>query len=55
MRKRYQLIGLTAVAALAALFLLHGSEEDRILERLEDLRELAGIHRELPPHPDPTG
>lgn len=44
MRKRYLLIGLTAVAALAALFLLHGSEEDRILERLEDLRELAGIH-----------
>ena len=44
MRKRYLLIGLTAVAALAALFLLHGNEEDRILERLEDLRELAGIH-----------
>jgi hypothetical protein len=44
MHKRYLLIGLTAVAALAALFLLHGSEEDRILERLEDLRELAGIH-----------
>jgi len=44
MRKRYPLIVLAAVAALAALFLLHGSEEDRILERLEDLRALAGIH-----------
>jgi len=44
MRKRYPLTGLAAAAALAALFLLHGSEEDRILERLEDLRALAEIH-----------
>ena len=44
MHKRYPLIVLAAVTALAALFLLPGSEEDRILERLEDLRALAGIH-----------
>ena len=44
MHKRYPLIALAAVAALAALFLLHGREEDRILEQLEDLRELAEIH-----------
>jgi len=43
MHKRYRLIALAAVAALAALFLLHGSEEDRILERLEDLRALAEV------------
>jgi hypothetical protein len=44
MHKRYQLIALAAVTALAALFLLHGSEEDRILGQLEDLRELAEIN-----------
>jgi hypothetical protein len=43
MHKRYKLIVLAAVAALAALFLLHGSEEDRVLGQLEELRELAGI------------
>lgn len=44
MHKRYQLIAFAAVTGLATLFLLHGSEEDRILEQLEDLRELAEIH-----------
>ncbi len=44
MHKRYQLIALAAVTALAALYLLHGSEEDRVLEQLEDLRALAEIH-----------
>jgi hypothetical protein len=44
MHKRYQLIALAAVTALTALFLLHDSEKDRILEQLEDLRELAEIH-----------
>jgi hypothetical protein len=44
MHKRYQLIALAAVTALAALLLLHDSEEDRILGQLEDLRELAEIN-----------
>ena len=43
MHKRYKLIVLIAVAALATLLLLHRSEEDRILEQLEELRTLAGI------------
>ena len=43
MQIRYMLIALTAVVAAAALFLLHGSEEDRILDQLEDLRALAEI------------
>ena len=41
MHKHYKLIALAAVAALVILFLLHRSEEDRILGRLEDLRALA--------------
>ena len=44
MHKRYQLIALAAVTALAALLLLHDSEEDRILGQLEGLRELAEIN-----------
>lgn len=43
MLKRYKLIVLVAVAALVALFLLHGSEADRVLEQLDELRELARI------------
>jgi len=43
MQIRYLLIALAAVAAAAILFLLHGSEEDRILEQLDDLRALAEI------------
>ena len=44
MHKRHLLIALAAVAALVVLFLLQGNEEDRILEQLEDLRELAEIN-----------
>jgi hypothetical protein len=43
MKKRYKLIALAAVAALATLLLLHRSEEDRILGRLEELRSLAEV------------
>jgi hypothetical protein len=43
MPTRYLLIALATVAAAAILFLLHGSEEDRILEQLDDLRALAEI------------
>jgi hypothetical protein len=43
MRKHYKLIVLAAVAVVAILFLLHSSEEDRILSQLEDLRSLAEI------------
>jgi hypothetical protein len=41
MHRHYKLIALAAVAALVILFLLHRSEEDRILGQLEDLRALA--------------
>jgi len=44
MHKRYILIALAAGIILATAFLLHRSEEDRILGQLEDLRELAEIH-----------
>jgi hypothetical protein len=44
MHKRYYLIALAVAVALAAVLLLHGSEEDRVLEQLEDLRKLAEIH-----------
>ena len=43
MLNRYTLSGLGVLLVLAALFLLHGSEEDRILERLEKLRALTEI------------
>jgi hypothetical protein len=43
MHKYYKLIALAAVAALVTLFLLHRSEEDRVLAQLEDLRALAEI------------
>ena len=43
MQTRYLLIALAAVVAAALLFLLQGSEEDRIRERLEDLRALAEV------------
>jgi len=44
MHKRYQLIALAVAATLAAVLLLHGSEEDSIREQLEDLRALAEVH-----------
>jgi hypothetical protein len=44
MHRRYLLIVLAAVAATGLLFLLHVSEEDRVLEQVEELRTLAGIH-----------
>ncbi len=44
MHKRYKLIALAAGVILAAVFLLHRSEEDRILGQIEDLRSLAEIH-----------
>ena len=43
MHKRYILIALAAGVILAAVFLLHRSEEDRILGQIEELRELAEI------------
>jgi hypothetical protein len=43
MLNRYTLAGLAALFLLAVLYLLHTSEEDRILERLEQIRALGEI------------
>lgn len=43
MQKHYKLIALAAVVALVSLFLLHRSEEDKVIGQLEDLRILAEI------------
>jgi|GEM_PF-2007373 len=43
MLNRYTLAGLAMLFVLAVLFLLHTSEEDKILERLEEIRALAEI------------
>jgi hypothetical protein len=44
MHRRHLLISLAAVAVIGLVFLLHVSEEDRVLKQLEDLLTLAGIH-----------
>ncbi|MGD2055808.1 MAG: hypothetical protein PVJ15_03305 [Gammaproteobacteria bacterium] len=44
MYKRYAWIALGAMAILATVLLFHASEEEQILERIEDLRTLAEIH-----------
>jgi hypothetical protein len=43
MLNRYTLTALGVLIVLAALFLLHANEEDKILQRLERLRALAEI------------